>query len=227
MIRFPRPGNIRFPEEKLRKEVAVMRSIAENTSIPVPFVLHFGMADESPAGMGPFILMDYINHAHNMTAELNTPGLKREERPILNPRIPEAKLKFACGQMGDVLLQLSRPSFAQIGLLEELEDGSWSVTDRPLTFNMNELVSVGNFPPSKLPPTVFQTPSSYFGALADTNFVHLSTQRNDAITSAEDCRHKYVARHLFRKLISEGQFLDTPEPRPKPFKIVLRRPSSV
>jgi len=51
LIRFPQPGNVRFPEEKLRKEVAIMRYLTENTSIPVPFVLHYGMADESPAGM--------------------------------------------------------------------------------------------------------------------------------------------------------------------------------
>lgn len=229
IIRFPQPGNIRFLEEKLRKEVAVMRYVAEYTSIPVPFVLHYGMADESPAGMGPFILMDYIGHARNLTAELNTPGFKREDRPILNPQIPEAKLRFAYSQMADVLLQLSRPSFAQIGSLEELEDGSWSVTDRPLTFNMNELVSVGNFPPSKLPSTVFRSSSSYFSALADLNIDHLSTQRNDAISSAEDCRRKYVARYLFRKLISEGRVFSTLESGSKPFKLFCDdlRPSNV
>jgi hypothetical protein len=74
--------------------------------------------------MGPFILMDYISHAHNLTADLNSPGLKREDRPILNPHIPEEKLRFAYSQMADVLPQLSLPSFAQIGSLEELGDGS-------------------------------------------------------------------------------------------------------
>src|ERR1700683_5059100 len=106
------------------------------------------MEDEGPAGIGPFILMDYISHAHNLTAELNSPGLKREDRPILNPDIPQEKLRFAYSQMAGVLLQLSRPSFVQIGSLEEVEDGIWCVTGRPLTFNMNELVSVGNSPPS-------------------------------------------------------------------------------
>jgi hypothetical protein len=48
IIRFPQPGNIRFPEEKIRKEVAIMRYIADKTSIPVPFVLHYGMGDEGP-----------------------------------------------------------------------------------------------------------------------------------------------------------------------------------
>jgi hypothetical protein len=229
IIRFPQPGNIRFPEEKIRKEVAIMRYIADKTSIPVPFVLHYGMGDEGPVEMGPFILMDHISHAHNLTAELNTPGFKREDRPILNPDIPQEKLRFAYSQMAGVLLQLSRLSFVQIGSLEEVEDGIWCATGRPLTFNMNELVSVGNFPPNKLPTTTFKTATSYFSALADMNLVHLSTQRNDAITSAEDCQHKYVARRLFRRLISEGKFPSTPEQKQQPFKLFCDdlRPSNV
>ncbi|KAF3393101.1 hypothetical protein DPV78_010003 [Talaromyces pinophilus] len=34
---------------------------------------------------------------------------------------------------------------------------------------------------------------------------HLSSQRNDAIDSAEDCRQKYIARCLFRKIAREYQ----------------------
>ncbi|RDL32586.1 uncharacterized protein BP5553_09042 [Venustampulla echinocandica] len=119
IIRFPQPGNVRFPKEKLLKEVAVMRYVAENTSIPVPFVLHYGMADESPAGMGPFILTEHIRHEHNVTAALNTPGFVRKDRPILNPQIPETELKFIYSQMADVLLRLSQPSFSQIGSIGE------------------------------------------------------------------------------------------------------------
>ena len=229
LIRFPQPGNIRFPDEKVQREVAIMRYLSDKTSIPVPFVLHYGMSSEGPAGMGPFILMDYISHAHNMTAELNTPGLKREDRPILDPHIPEEKLRFAYSQMAGVLLKLSRHSFDQIGSLEEGTDGSWVVAGRPLTFNMNELVSVGNFPPSNLPATNFKTASSYFSALADMNLVHLSMQHNDAITSAEDCRYKYVSRHIFRRLVSEGKYPGTSEQGPKPFKLFCDdlRPSNV
>jgi aminoglycoside phosphotransferase (APT) family kinase protein len=74
LIRFPQPGAVKFPEEKIRREVAVMRYVADYTAIPVPFVLRIGMSDEGPAGLGPFILMEYIRHARNMSAVLNTPG---------------------------------------------------------------------------------------------------------------------------------------------------------
>ncbi|TVY17419.1 hypothetical protein LARI1_G005968, partial [Lachnellula arida] len=228
LIRFPQPGIVRFPEEKIRREVAVMRFVAEATAIPVPFVLRFGMSDEGPAGLGPFILMEYIRHARNMSAVLNTPGLRKEDRPILDPHISETTLKCAYSDMANVLLELSRPSFSQIGSIEELENG-WSVAHRPLTMNMNQLISVGNLPPNTLPSTTFNTASSYFEALADTNLTHLSLQRNDAIESAEDCRYKYIARHVFRKIITEKRFPTTPVPGRKPFKLFCDdfRPSNV
>ncbi|KAF2278470.1 uncharacterized protein EI97DRAFT_499895 [Westerdykella ornata] len=68
---------------------------------------------------------------------------------------------------------------------------------------MNELVQLGNFPRSRLPQRPFSTASAYYSTLADIHLEHLSTQRNDAVESAKDCRRKYVARHLFRKLASE------------------------
>lgn len=131
--------------------------------------------------------------------------------------------------MANVLLQLSRPSFSQIGSIEELENGSWSVPHRLLTMNINQLVSVGNLRPNTLPSTAFETAFSYFEALSNINLTHLSIQRNDAIESAEDCRHKYVARHLFRRIISEKQFPTTPVTGPKPFKLFCDdfRPSNV
>ena len=40
IIRLPQPGAIMFPEEKVRNEVAIMRYILDQTSIPAPFVLN-------------------------------------------------------------------------------------------------------------------------------------------------------------------------------------------
>lgn len=242
IIRFPRPGSVFSPEEKVRKEVAVMRFVAEKTAIPVPFIFHYGMTEESPAGMGPFILMEYIKHAHNVTAALNTPGLIREDRPILDPNISEVKLEFIYGQMAGILLQLSQLSFDQVGSIEEVDD-EWEVTGAPLTFNMNELVQMANFPPQQLPSTTFYSSADYFIALADVHVTHLLAQRNDAIISAEDCRRRYVARHLFHKLAKESRLQTESSPRtielqlansspsdaPKPFKLFCDdlRPSNM
>jgi hypothetical protein len=65
---------------------------------------------------------------------------------------------------------------------------------------MNELLRLGSLPQSKLPSTSFNTASSYFEFLAELHISHLANQRNDAIDSADDCRRKFVARHLFLQL---------------------------
>jgi hypothetical protein len=210
MIRFPCPGVVMFPEEKVRAEVAVMRYIAHHTSIPVPLVLHYGMTDESPRGLGPFIIMEDVEHAHDLVDALNTPGLGFHDRPILDPNISEERLEFVYSQMADILLQLSKCSFSQIGSLVETDedDCEWSITKRPLTLNMNELVQLGNFPRARLPSRTFSTSSAYYSALADMHLEHLSTQHNDAIESADDCRFKYVARQLFCQLASQSRLGD-------------------
>jgi aminoglycoside phosphotransferase (APT) family kinase protein len=205
MIRFPCPGFVMFPEEKIRNEVAIMRFIEQNTSIPIPHVIYHGMTDESPCGLGPFIIMDYIEHTHDLVDALNTPGLTLDDRPVLDPQISTERLEFVYSQMSDILLELHKHSFARIGSLTRTDDDSWAVTSRPLTLNMNELVQLGNFPRSQLPSTFFHTSSTYMQALADMHLMHLSTQRNDAVDSATDCRRKYIARHLFRRLASQSR----------------------
>lgn len=208
IIRFPCPGASMFPEEKVRREVSVMRFLERHTSIPVPHVLHYGMTEESPGGLGPFIIMEYIDNAVNLIDVLEKPGLSPDDRAVLDPNISKETLEWTYSQMADIMLQLSKHSFAQIGCIAKAKedddfDDQWIVKHRPLTFNMNELVQLGNFPPHLLPQHAFQTSSSYYQALAEMHMNHLSTQRNDAIESAGDCRRKYIARCLFRKLARE------------------------
>jgi hypothetical protein len=228
MIRFPCPGVAMFPEEKVHREVAVMRYLSQNTTIPVPFILHYGMTDESPRKLGPFIIMEYIEHAHDLVDALNTPGIGLYDRPILDPRIPQTKLEFVYSQMADILLELSKCSFPRIGSLVETDEDEWSVTARPLTLNMNELVQLGNFPRARLPSEPSSSSSAYYSILADIHLEHLSTQRNDAIESAEDCRRKYIARCLFRNLASQSR-LRSRDFESGPFKLFCDdlRPANV
>lgn len=78
LIRFPKPGKVMLPEEKVQNEVAIMRYVQEHTSIPVPFIFHWGTKKESPCGLGPFIIMEYVNRACDISDVLNTPGKTRE-----------------------------------------------------------------------------------------------------------------------------------------------------
>ncbi|PKY04497.1 hypothetical protein P168DRAFT_236361, partial [Aspergillus campestris IBT 28561] len=115
LIRFPKLGATMFPEENVRNEVAVIRYIQEHISIPVPFILHWESKNESPLHLGPFILMEYIDHDTDLGTALNTPTLSPEDRPILDLSIYIDKLEMLYGQMADILLQLSQISLSRIG----------------------------------------------------------------------------------------------------------------
>ncbi|RAH50280.1 uncharacterized protein BO95DRAFT_438642 [Aspergillus brunneoviolaceus CBS 621.78] len=220
VIRLSQPGAVLFPEEKVVNEVSIMRFITDQTTIPVPFVLHSGTKQESPLELSPFIIMDYVEHETKMYDALNTPGCPREKPGRLDPNIAQDRLEMLYSQMAGVLLQLSTPSLPRIGSLSQVDDFTWEVARRPLSINMNELVRLGDLPRSKLlePQTTFDTASSYFQYLADLNLEHLTHQRNDAITSPDDCRRKYIARCLFRKLARQRR-LTTPSLENGPFQV--------
>ncbi|KAJ5253051.1 hypothetical protein N7489_003461 [Penicillium chrysogenum] len=220
VIRLSQPGAVLFPEEKVMNEVAIMRFLTDQTSILLPFVLHSGTKEESPLGLSPFIIMDYIDHETKMYDALNTPGCPKEECGILDPQIDEDRLEMLYSQMAGILLQLSAPSLPRIGSLSQTDDFTWEVTRRPLSMNMNELVRLGGLPRSKLPNlyTTFDTSSSYMEALAELNINHLVHQRNDSVDSTDDCRRKFVARQLFRKLARDKR-LTNPLLDQGPFKI--------
>lgn len=102
VIRFPKAGATMFPEEKVRNEIAVIRYIQDHTTLPVPFFLHWGTKEKNPLGLGPFIIMDWIDHATDMSDALNTPGFAIEDRPILDPNIDDAKLELLYRQLARV-----------------------------------------------------------------------------------------------------------------------------
>ncbi|EGX95148.1 Protein kinase-like domain [Cordyceps militaris CM01] len=203
VIRFPKAGTTMFPEEKIQNEVATMKLIQEKTTIPVPFILHWGSREESPLQLGPFIIMEYVKHHTDMGQALNIPGRSLQDPPYLDPNINPAKLEKLYRQVADILLQLSRLQFPAIGAFEETDDCTWEVTQRPLSMFMNELIRLGSFPRAKLPESTFQASPDYFERLAQLHLDHLTYQRNDAVESEEDGKRKFIARHLFYNLARE------------------------
>ncbi|PYI20065.1 phosphotransferase family protein [Aspergillus violaceofuscus CBS 115571] len=190
LIRFPKPGTTMFPEEK------------------VPFILHWGTREESPLGLGPFILMEYVEHAMDLGEALNTPTLGVEDRPILDPAVDVEKLEMLFGQLADIVLQLSQCSLPRIGSLVQVDDFTWEPGHRPLSIGMNELIRLGTLPRSKLPTSAFETASEYY--------------------SADDCRRRFVARRLFSRVTSEGRFASSRNDH-GPFKLWCDdlRPSNI
>ncbi|OJJ88604.1 uncharacterized protein ASPGLDRAFT_63460 [Aspergillus glaucus CBS 516.65] len=104
VVRFSQPGAVFCPEEKVVNEVAVMRFLMDQTSIPVPFILHSGTKKGSPLELSPFIMVDYIEHETKMYDALNISGCLKEERGILDPNIDQDRLGILYGQMAGILL---------------------------------------------------------------------------------------------------------------------------
>lgn len=185
-----------------------MRHVAAHTTIPVPHIYHYGTAAENSTGLGPFIIMDYIDHHQNMSRALLDPERPIDERPVLNPNIAEEKLEFLYGQMASILLQLSTLKFPRIGsLVEERGESSVQVKGRPLTANMNDIVVHTNAPASILPRQTYASTHEWYNALGDMHMAQLAFQRNDAVEDEDDARDKYVARQLFRNLATEKRLM--------------------
>lgn len=104
--------------------------------------------------------------------------------------------------MVGIVLELYELPTPRIGAISQVP-GAWKVSKRPLTINMNELVRVGNLPPDQFAKGSFQTATEYFQELSNQHFLHLKYQRNNAEEDEDDCRKKYVARCLFRKITQE------------------------
>lgn len=101
--------------------------------------------------------------------------------------------------MAKLVLELSKAEFPVIGALEQRK-ADFIVTRRPLTSNINELATSANVPQEEFPSCTFRSAADYFEALAVQHLSHLRNQRNDAVDDEADCRKKYIARCLFRKV---------------------------
>ncbi|KAL8939465.1 MAG: hypothetical protein Q9211_002734 [Gyalolechia sp. 1 TL-2023] len=204
IIRFPKPGHTAtaLRDEKVANEVQFMKYLSQNTTIPLPRVIDWGLTEESPQLLGPFIIMDYVDGTRLSTL-LKQPTENDQEDALLNPAIDDTKLDVVYDQIADYMLQLSELDFNSIGSIsEDPTSNTWSVTGRPLTYNMNELATVSGYPTDKFPAAPFASVTMYFQNLANEHMIHLRTQRNLA-DDREDARKRLIARHRFKQLIPQ------------------------
>ncbi|KAM7187783.1 hypothetical protein V8F20_010840 [Naviculisporaceae sp. PSN 640] len=209
IMRVPIKDLVPFPDEKIIYEVSTMQYVAANTSIPVPYVYCHGNSVNNPTGLGPFIIMDYVDHSTNMSRELLDASRPVDSRPVLDPRISEAKLEVLYGEMAKILLQLhTLGPFSKIGSLVEAgksTEGSApraNVTGRPLMVNMIDLMTDTDAPQDVLPAPdrVFQSAKEWYTSLASIHMAQLVFQQGDCVEDSGDARDKFVARKLFDSL---------------------------
>lgn len=203
MVRLPIPNCVQFPEEKVNREAATALFVARHTEIPVPGVLFHGV---DPV-LGPFVMMEPVEHSRDADMMLRSDYDDLSLPSILDGELPEEKLIQVWSQIAECKLRLLKPRFPRIGSLTKAADDSIDVLGRPLTMNMTELIWRANIPRAVLPPEskTYETADEWYTALAEMHIAQLLFQQNDAVESPDDCRNKYVARMLFRRLAKQGK----------------------
>ncbi|KAH9204350.1 hypothetical protein DL95DRAFT_238351, partial [Leptodontidium sp. 2 PMI_412] len=171
----------------------------------VPKVFCHGVDPE----IRPFMIIQDLGSRRGMGQALEAPREDPNETPILHPNISESKLKSLYVQMGQCLLQLAKPTFLRIGALVEINPGSYCVVGRPVTLNMIIMVQLSNIPKSIFPSegTTYQTADDWYVVLAEMQMATLLFQHNDIVSSEDDCKTKYIARQLFRRLAKQSRLL--------------------
>ena len=197
LIRFPIPGKSMFLDEKVQNEVAVMKYVAQNTNIPLPRVIGYGMAEDNPTGLGPFIIMTWVEGTR-MSDYMRKQGTP-DKVAVLDPDLDENILKTLYGRMAEILLELWKLDFDRIGSLSMDEStGTWTISRRPLTVDMNELIRACGLNDCT-PARTYTSSTDYIMSLIDLQWENLRQQRNSVYRS-EYCRQKYTCRYLMQAI---------------------------
>ncbi|KAM7198513.1 phosphotransferase-3 [Rhypophila sp. PSN 637] len=203
LFRLSCPNQAIFPQEKTEAEAATARYLAEFSTLPVPKIFHQGTEPD----LGPYMVIHDLGTRRCMSDALEAPRDDPDDTPTLNPEISETNLKRLYTKMAQCVYRLGQPTFPRIGALVETRPGVFEVLGRPITLNMSNMFQLSNIPPAIFPPkgTTYKSVDEYYIVLADMQLATLVFQHNDMVDSEDDCRNKYVARQLFRKLAKHGR----------------------
>ena len=144
MVRFPRVGMVcnDYMDEKVAMEVTALGLIHDRTTIPVPRVQAWGPASSNTLGLGPFIMMDFIDGV-SLSDLLQDPSAERPSR-VMREDISDGDIEVIYRQMANFLLQLFKLDFDWIGSLPSPQTEAENPTPpRPLTFKAHSILQNG------------------------------------------------------------------------------------
>ncbi|CAG2007555.1 unnamed protein product [Fusarium graminearum] len=181
LVRMPCLNQAVFPVEKTLAEAATVAYVDQRTHLRAPRVFHHGVDSD----IGPFMIIEDLGSRRGMGQALEAPRENLNNPAVLQPDISKAKLNSLYVEMARCVLQSAQPRFPRIGDLAEVTPGSYSISGRPMTLNMNNMVQLQTF--------------------RNRYFRSKERPHNDMVSSEDDCRNKYVARQLFRRLAKQGR----------------------
>ncbi|KAL4804124.1 hypothetical protein BDV18DRAFT_166287 [Aspergillus unguis] len=197
MVRFPRVGKIcsAYADEKVAMEVSTLNMIREKTTIPVPRVHSWGSAADNSLGLGPFIMMDFIEGVS--LAEILNPSNPGCRTRVMREDISDRELTTIYRQMTNILLQLFKLDFERIGSLPAPGRPS---PPRPLTFKAHEILQDGGVDTFGNSMKGFSTTTNYFQYVASQDWEQLLHQPNST-AGFYDAQNRFLAFKTLQRVI--------------------------
>ncbi|KAI5209191.1 hypothetical protein E4T38_02524 [Aureobasidium subglaciale] len=189
-VRFPIPGWVMDPEQKIHREVAVIKYLQGNTRIPVPrLVAHGSASDNHDPKIGPFIISEWVDGVSLVSL------MEKLPRPsygmVLRKDLDDDFLYKVHSQMAEILL----PGNVRTSRRFDLVVNSKMATDSEDERDRISRPCCGRRTDHEAAP--FDTAADYMNNLLEQNIKQLYEQRN-SIDSAEDARCKFVLRRSRR-----------------------------
>ncbi|KAB8260079.1 phosphotransferase enzyme family protein [Aspergillus pseudonomiae] len=203
MVRFPRAGMVcdDYANEKVAMEVSALGLIRDRTTIPVPIVQAWGPAISNPLGLGPFIMMDFINGV-SLSDLFQDPNATCPGR-VIREDISDCDIEFIYKQLANFLLQIFKLDFDQIGSLPPPQANVHIPTlPRPLTFKAHCILQNGGINTFGDRSQGFTTTTDYFQYILDQDWEQLVHQPNSTF-GKYDAKGKYVAFKTLKTLIPD------------------------
>ncbi|KAM5349986.1 hypothetical protein ACJ41O_006491 [Fusarium nematophilum] len=203
VVRIPIPARVPWINEKLDAEIATMKYIAANTSIPIPQVRAYSFIEDSPIQMA-FIIMDYVEGKN-----LKQLGFPKDVDTWCSATTqPTRARKVIYEQLASLYAQLRRLEFPEIGALglPRQDESAICVRHRPLSIEVLLQQGEGLEPAIMFrEKTTFKTSRDYINALLWLGDNLLSKGKNSMVDSRGGDRTLY-ATHSFKRFVTEQWF---------------------
>ncbi|KAF9894788.1 hypothetical protein FE257_004409 [Aspergillus nanangensis] len=197
LLRCTLPGKSSLLDEKVENEAIAMKFVARHTPIPVPRVIAYGKSSTNPTGLGPFIIMTWVE-GRKMSSILRKDGCGGGE---LDPHLDAAVLEALYGQMAEILLELWKLDFDCIGSLGQAEmSGKVAVDRRPAGLGMSEVARTCDLSDVVGRARVYHSSADYVYSLLELQGTHLARHHGRGVAgdNTTQYRQQYACRHLMR-----------------------------
>ncbi|OKL58762.1 hypothetical protein UA08_05580 [Talaromyces atroroseus] len=125
-------------DEKVHREVITMQFIKIKTKIPVPSIITWGRAADNPLGLGPYIIMEFID---GLPLDEIVRQRTEDYGYTLRSDMEDRELETIFRQVANIYLELSSHNFPHIGALSN--PSGTEVQPGPLSLEINEIESHG------------------------------------------------------------------------------------